>query len=215
MKKRIVQLLALLVIFLVLIILFIVKSGDVIKKSAEPVSGEIRSGEVSTVLDEAVVLEDVAAAGPLSSTVAGPAAVEEPVADEQPLFVDEIDLEALSSDGLPVMIQFYSTNCVPCQSMMDDLKSFHASSQGMARVVAINVDEHPEVGREFPVIVVPTQLFLTASGEVYQPSQRIMASVGGFVRFTYADTGEDAYIVHQGVLSESQMRRICEDAGRL
>lgn len=215
-KKRIVQLLALLAIFLVLIVLFLVKRAGVAAESDVPVIQEVMTDDAVTVVDGSTVLEEVVTTGPSTSTTAGHVAVEEVVvADEQALFVDEIDLEALSADGLPVMIQFYSTNCGPCQSMMDDLKSFHASSQGMARVVAVNVDEHPEVGLEFPVIVVPTQLFLTSSGEVYKPSQRIMASIGGFVRFTYADTGEDAYIVHQGVLSESQMRRICEDAGRL
>lgn len=131
----------------------------------------------------------------------------------KPLFVSSLDMEELRNEGLPVMIQFYTTSCIPCQSMMDDLKSFYAESYGKVRVVALNVEEHPEAAMDYPVMVVPTQIFLTASGENYVPSSRIKASVGNFVQFVYSDTGKPAWTVHQGVLSETQMKRITEDAG--
>ena len=73
--------------------------------------------------------------------------------------------------------------------------------------------EYPEAAMSYPVSVVPTQLFLTASGENYIPSQRIIGSVGNFARYTYTATGELAYVVHQGVLTKSQMERITAEAG--
>ena len=33
--------------------------------------------------------------------------------------------------------------------------------------------------------------------------------------YTYKDTGEIAYVVHQGILTQSQMKRITDDAGAM
>ena len=98
-------------------------------------------------------------------------------------------------------------------SMMDDLRAFYSENYGKVKVVALNIEEYPEEAMSYPVSVVPTQLFLTASGENYIPSQRIIGSVGNFARYTYTATGELAYVVHQGVLTKSQMERITAEAG--
>ena len=127
----------------------------------------------------------------------------------------EIDEDALRSSGLPVMIQFFSTTCIPCMSMMDDLRAFYAENYGRVKVIALNVNEYPEAAMMYPVSVVPTQLFFTADGENYIPSDRIRASVGNFAAYTYRDTGEIAYVVHQGILTQSQMKRITDEAGAM
>lgn len=111
------------------------------------------------------------------------------------------------------MIQFFSTTCVPCMSMMDDLRAFYSENYGRVKVVALNIEEYPEAAMDYPVVVVPTQLFFTSEGELYVPSSRIRASVGGFASFVYTDTQELAYVVHQGVLDKEQMERIAADAG--
>ena len=187
--KRLVQILAVIIIVAVLAALFFLKRANVESELSEPV---VATASAPTAAEEATESEEL-----------------------DPLFVTAIDEEELRSGGIPVMIQFFSTSCVPCQSMMDDLRGFYSDNYGKVRVVALNVEENPDAAAGYPVMVVPTQLFITASGENYVPSQRIAASVGNFAAFSYTDTGELAYVVHQGTLNQSQMERIAAEAATL
>ena len=196
MKKRIVQIAAVIVIIAVLAVIYIVKQNNVSEALSEPVVN--------------LAVSDIAAADESASE-----GVQDTAAQAEPLFVTEIDEEALRSSGLPVMIQFFSTTCIPCMSMMDDLRAFYAENYGRVKVIALNVNEYPEAAMMYPVSVVPTQLFFTADGENYIPSDRIRASVGNFAAYTYRDTGEIAYVVHQGILTQSQMKRITDEAGAM
>lgn len=219
MKKRIVQIVAVMVIIAVLAVIYIVKQNNVSEALSEPVVNlDISEGSADS-------METVAGAVPVSdgTSVSDIAAADESASDgvhdtaaqAEPLFVTEIDEDALRSSGLPVMIQFFSTTCIPCMSMMDDLRAFYAENYGRVKVIALNVNEYPEAAMMYPVSVVPTQLFFTADGENYIPSDRIRASVGNFAAYTYRDTGEIAYVVHQGILTQSQMKRITDEAGAM
>ena len=163
-RKSAIQIIVLVAIAAILVGLFFAKRASVAAELAEPIP------------------------------VASQSTVEEGGTAEEtlPLFVTSIDEEELRSGGLPVMIQFFSTSCVPCQSMMEDLRAFYSESYGRVRVVALNVEENPEAAAGYPVI-----------------------SVGGFTAYSYSDTGELAYVVHQGVLTKSQMERITAEAAGL
>lgn len=214
MKKRIVQIVAVMVIIAVLAVIYIVKQNNVSEALSEPVVNlDISEGSADS-------METVAGAVPVSagapvSDITAADGVHDTAAQAEPLFVTEIDEDALRSSGLPVMIQFFSTTCIPCMSMMDDLRAFYAENYGRVKVIALNVNEYPEAAMMYPVSVVPTQLFFTADGENYIPSDRIRASVGNFAAYTYRDTGEIAYVVHQGILTQSQMKRITDEAGAM
>ena len=219
MKKRIVQIAAVMVIIAVLAVIYIVKQNNVSEALSEPVVNldisEGSAGSIEAVADAVPVsantsVSDIAAADESASD-----GVHDTAAQAEPLFVTEIDEDALRSSGLPVMIQFFSTTCIPCMSMMDDLRAFYAENYGRVKVIALNVNEYPEAAMMYPVSVVPTQLFFTADGENYIPSDRIRASVGNFAAYTYRDTGEIAYVVHQGILTQSQMKRITDEAGAM
>ena len=219
MKKRIVQIAAVIVLIAVLAVIYIVKQNNVSDALSEPVVNldisEGSAGSIETVAEAVPVsanasVSDIAAADESASD-----GVHDTAAQAEPLFVTEIDEDALRSSGLPVMIQFFSTTCIPCMSMMDDLRAFYAENYGRVKVIALNVNEYPEAAMMYPVSVVPTQLFFTADGENYIPSDRIRASVGNFAAYTYKDTGEIAYVVHQGILTQSQMKRITDDAGAM
>ena len=220
MKKRIVQIAAVIVIIAVLAVIYIVKQNNVSEALSEPVVNldisEGSAGSIEAVADAVPVsantsVSDIAAADDESASEG----VQDTAAQAEPLFVTEIDEDALRSSGLPVMIQFFSTTCIPCMSMMDDLRAFYAENYGRVKVIALNVNEYPEAAMMYPVSVVPTQLFFTADGENYIPSDRIRASVGNFAAYTYRDTGEIAYVVHQGILTQSQMKRITDEAGAM
>lgn len=202
-RKRTIQIIAFAAILLILIVLFFVKRMNTQAKLEEPVTAP-----VTATAPAGAGTADSATEAEITAMTAGT-----PAESAEPLFVESIDEEALRSCGLPVMIQFFSTTCVPCMSMMDDLRAFYSENYGKVKVVALNIEEYPEAAMSYPVSVVPTQLFLTASGENYIPSQRIIGSVGNFARYTYTATGELAYVVHQGVLTKSQMERITAEAG--
>lgn len=219
MKKRIVQIVAVMVIIAVLAVIYIVKQNNVSEALSEPVVNlDISEGSADS-METVAEAEPVSAGDPVSDIAAADESASDGVPDTaaqaEPLFVTEIDEEALRSSGLPVMIQFFSTTCIPCMSMMDDLRAFYAENYGRVKVIALNVNEYPEAAMMYPVSVVPTQLFFTADGENYIPSDRIRASVGNFAAYTYRDTGEIAYVVHQGILTQSQMKRITDEAGAM
>lgn len=218
MKKRIVQIASVIIIIVVLAVIYIVKQNNVSEALSEPVLNVNINTDSAGSTEAAAESVSVSAE---SSGTAGIAAadestlesVQETAVQADPLFVTEIDEEFLRSSGIPVMIQFFSTTCIPCMSMMDDLRTFYAENYGRVKVIALNVNEYPEAAMMYPVSVVPTQLFFTAQGENYIPSDRIRASVGNFAAYTYKNTGEIAYVVHQGILTQSQMKRITDEAG--
>ncbi len=218
MKKRIVQIASVIIIIVVLAVIYIVKQNNVSEALSEPVLNVNINTDSAGSTEAAAESVSVSAE---SSGTAGIAAadestlesVQETAVQADPLFVTEIDEESLRSSGIPVMIQFFSTTCIPCMSMMDDLRTFYAENYGRVKVIALNVNEYPEAAMMYPVSVVPTQLFFTAQGENYIPSDRIRASVGNFAAYTYKNTGEIAYVVHQGILTQSQMKRITDEAG--
>lgn len=218
MKKRIVQIASVIIIIVVLAVIYIVKQNNVSEALSEPVLNVNINTDSAGSTEAAAESVSVSAE---SSGTAGIAAadestlesVQETAVQAEPLFVTEIDEESLRSSGIPVMIQFFSTTCIPCMSMMDDLRTFYAENYGRVKVIALNVNEYPEAAMMYPVSVVPTQLFFTAQGENYIPSDRIRASVGNFAAYTYKNTGEIAYVVHQGILTQSQMKRITDEAG--
>lgn len=217
-RKRLVQIIVIVLIVITLAVLFFAKQSARAAELSQPevtlpAASAAAEGHADSVIVEAQdVLDTEMPAVTASDIIAQDDAAPESV-EVEPLFVSSIDEEALRSSGMPVMIQFFSTTCVPCMSMMDDLRAFYSENYGRVKVVALNIEEHPEAAMDYPVVVVPTQLFFTSEGELYVPSSRIRASVGGFASFVYTDTQELAYVVHQGVLDKEQMERIAADAG--
>jgi thioredoxin 1 len=126
------------------------------------------------------------------------------------LEADAIELEALTAYSLPLIIDFGSDSCIPCQEMAPVLKMMNTETQGRAIIKFIDVWKHTDVAQDFPVQVIPTQIFITADGKPYVPSDDIGIE---FTMYSYRDTVEPAFTVHQGGLTEDQMRLILADMG--
>ena len=58
--------------------------------------------------------------------------------------------------------------------------------------------------------MIPTQVFINADGTPYMPRDDIEIK---FDMYSFKDTGEHAFTVHQGGLTEEQMRAILADMG--
>lgn len=121
-----------------------------------------------------------------------------------------VDLETLTPYGLPIIIDFGSDSCIPCKEMAPVLQTMNAEMQGKAIIKFVDVWKHAEAADGFPIQVIPTQIFIKADGTPYVPSDDIDVE---FTMYNDKETGEHAFTVHQGGLTEDQMRAILTDMG--
>lgn len=121
-----------------------------------------------------------------------------------------VDLETLTAYSLPIIIDFGSDSCIPCKEMTPVLETINAEMQGKAIIKFVDVWKHAEAADGFPIQVIPTQIFIKADGTPYVPSDDIEVE---FTMYSYKETGEHAFTVHQGGLTEDQMRTILADMG--
>ena len=121
-----------------------------------------------------------------------------------------INLESLSSYGLPIIIDFGADSCIPCKEMAPVLKKLNTEMQGKAIIKFVDVWKNGNAAKDFPIQVIPTQVLINADGTPYIPNDNVKIK---FDMYSYNDTGEHAFTVHQGGLTEEQMRTILADMG--
>jgi len=121
-----------------------------------------------------------------------------------------VDLETLTSYDLPIIIDFGSDSCIPCKEMAPVLETMNAEMQGKAIIKFIDVWENTEAADGFPLQVIPTQIFINADGTPYVPGDDIEME---FTMYSDDESGAHAFTVHQGGLTEDQMRAILADMG--
>lgn len=129
------------------------------------------------------------------------------------LETEAIDLDALAAYGLPIIIDFGSDSCTPCKEMAPVLEAMNAEMQEKAIIKFVDVWKHSEAAVGFPIQVIPTQVLINADGTPYVPSEVMDDSGIEFSMYSYKETGEHAFTVHQGGLTEDQMRAILTDMG--
>lgn len=121
-----------------------------------------------------------------------------------------IDLNTLKEYNLPIIIDFGADSCIPCKEMAPVLKTMNAKMQGKAIIKFIDVWKNADAANNFPIKVIPTQVLINTDGTPYVPSDDIGIQ---FDMYSFKDTGEHAFTVHQGGLTEKEMRAILEDMG--
>jgi thioredoxin 1 len=126
------------------------------------------------------------------------------------LEAEAIDLEQLLTYQLPIIIDFGADSCVPCKEMAPVLKTMNAEMLGRAIIKFVDVWKYASAAESFPIQVIPTQVFINADGTPYTPGEDVDVE---FTLYNYKDTGEHAFTVHQGGLTELQMRAILADMG--
>ncbi|WP_286846656.1 MULTISPECIES: thioredoxin family protein [Aminobacterium] len=121
-----------------------------------------------------------------------------------------IDLDVLKEYNLPIIIDFGANSCIPCKKMAPVLKTLNAEMQGKAIIKFVDVWKNGAVANDFPIQVIPTQVFINADGTPYVPSGDMQIK---FDMYRRKDIYEHAFTVHQGELTEDQMRAILADMG--
>ena len=66
--------------------------------------------------------------------------------------------------GRPTMADFGKGWCVPCKMMVPVLKKAAQDYWGKANIVFVELDEYPDLGRQYRIATMPTQVFFDARG---------------------------------------------------
>ncbi|MFA5405062.1 MAG: thioredoxin family protein [Ignavibacteria bacterium] len=96
-----------------------------------------------------------------------------------------------SNDSTKFKIEFVelgSVNCVPCKKMQPIMKSIEAKYKGLVKVTFHDVWKDTKKSEEYGIDLIPTQVFLDASGKELFRHQ-------GF----YAEEEIDKFLQSQGV----------------
>jgi thioredoxin 1 len=74
-----------------------------------------------------------------------------------------------STAALPRLLDLGSDKCVPCKLMAPILEELREEYDGRMRVEFVDVRERREIGAEYGLKVIPTQIFFAADGtELYR-----------------------------------------------
>lgn len=69
----------------------------------------------------------------------------------------------------PVLIDFWATWCNPCKMLAPVIDEVAEEAKGEFKVGKVNVDEQPEIARQFKVMSIPT-LIVMKNGNIVEKS---------------------------------------------
>lgn len=124
----------------------------------------------------------------------------------------EVDFDALSQYGLPIIVDYGSDSCIPCQQMAPVLEILNEEMKGKAFIKFVDVWKYADAANNVPIQVIPTQILFNSDGTPFVPSDELAAEIG-FTMYSSRETNEHVFTVHQGGITEEQMRKILEEMG--
>ena len=79
--------------------------------------------------------------------------------------VEEFEEKVAKADK-PVLVDFFASWCGPCKMVAPELEALAPEVEGKAEIVKIDVEEVPEVAKNFKVMSVPTIIVVKNNEEV-------------------------------------------------
>jgi thioredoxin 1 len=70
-----------------------------------------------------------------------------------------------SAAALPRLWEFGRGTCVPCKTMKGILDPMAAEFAGKIEIRMINIDDEPGLTKEYRIMTIPTQVFISAAGD--------------------------------------------------
>lgn len=124
---------------------------------------------------------------------------------------DALNVEKLKEDGVPILIDFTSTWCIPCKTFNPILESVKNKYKGKLHIIWVNVDEHPAFTATYPIKVLPTQILINADGTPFK--NETAPELGfGFTKYSLGDTEHDL-TTHEGTFTEEQLLVLFQKMG--
>ncbi|HHV59071.1 MAG TPA: thioredoxin family protein [Clostridiaceae bacterium] len=123
---------------------------------------------------------------------------------------EKIDLEKLKSYGLPIILDFGADYCLPCLEMAPVIEKLNKDLQGKAIIKYIDVEKYPEFTVDYPVMVIPTQIFFDKEGKPYTPSDSMALQMN---MYSLKSTNEHVFTTHEGIMTEEQLLAILKEMG--
>lgn len=118
---------------------------------------------------------------------------------------EDFDLEKLKSYGLPIIIDFGADYCQPCKEMAPILEEVNQEMLGKAIIKFVDVQKFYSITEEYPISVIPTQVFYNDKGNPFVPKD---PGAYNMKAYSMKDTGEHIFTVHEGGLTKKQLLEI-------
>lgn len=101
--------------------------------------------------------------------------------------VVEVDLATLNkaarNDDVPLIVDFWAPWCGPCRQMAPQFAQAAGQLSGVARLVKLNTEEHPNAGAKYRIRGIPTMaLFASGKEKARQSGAMPAAMITNWVR---------------------------------
>lgn len=121
-----------------------------------------------------------------------------------------LDLEQLKSYNLPIIIDFGADSCIPCKEMAPVLAKLNEELRGKAIIKFVDVWKYQEFAQDYPITVIPTQIFFDKDGKPFNPSDPESIQIN---MYSLKDTNEHVFTTHEGGLTEEMILSILKEMG--
>lgn len=123
---------------------------------------------------------------------------------------NELDLDKLKSYGLPIMIDFGADYCPPCREMKPTIERLNEELKGKAIIKYVDVEKLPKIAQDYPIRVIPTQVFYDKDGNPFKPSD---PDAAGMYIYSHRETNEHLFTVHEGLMTEAEILTTLREMG--
>ncbi|GAB6151511.1 thioredoxin family protein [Desulfosporosinus burensis] len=123
---------------------------------------------------------------------------------------EALDLEKLKSYGLPMVIDFGADSCIPCKEMAPVLKGLNEELQGKAIIKFVDVWKYQKLAEGYPISLIPTQIFIDAEGNPYNPSDPEAMQMK---LYSLRESKEHVFTAHEGGLTKEQLMSVLKEMG--
>lgn len=147
---------------------------------------------------------------PTADNKAGSESIAKESADFTLHVAEELDLEKLKSYGLPIMIDFGADSCIPCKEMAPVLVKLNEELKGKAIIKFVDVWKYQELAQDYPISVIPTQVFFDKDGKPYTPSDPQASQMN---MYSLKDTNEHVFTTHEGGMTEEMILAALKEMG--
>lgn len=121
----------------------------------------------------------------------------------------DIDIEDLKKHGKPIILDFTADWCVPCKTFNPILESVKKDLGDDVIIKIVDVDKEKAFATNYPLQVIPTQVLIDSEGNAFEPKEDL--NVFGFKSYSKEGSGVNDLLVHEGAMSEEDLRKVIKE----